>query len=56
MEKPNREPEQIFLKDLPEEYYWLQFLVNTNNDNIKKEMDIFLKADELVGVLVLKYT
>ncbi len=51
MEKPNCEPEQIFLKDLPKEYYRLQFLVDTGNDNIKKEMEISLKAGELVGKL-----
>ncbi len=51
MEKPNCEPEQIFLKDLPKEYYRLQFLVDTGNDNIRKEMEISLKAGELVGKL-----
>ncbi len=51
MEKPNCEPEQIFLKDLPKEYYRLQFLVDTGNDSIKKEMEISLKAGELVGKL-----
>ncbi|MBQ9981298.1 MAG: class I SAM-dependent DNA methyltransferase [Oscillospiraceae bacterium] len=51
MEKPNSEPEQIFLKDLPQEYYRLQFLVDTDNENIKKEMEISLKAGELVGAL-----
>ena len=49
MEKPNYEPEQIFLKDLLKEYYRLQFLVDTGNDSIKKEMEISLKAGELVG-------
>ena len=51
MEKPNCEPEQIFLKDLPKEYYRLQFLVDTGNDSIKKEMEISLQAGELVGKL-----
>ena len=51
MEKPNCEPEQIFLKDLPKEYYRLQFLVDTGNDSIKREMEISLKAGELVGKL-----
>ena len=51
MEKPNCEPEQIFLKDLSKEYYRLQFLVDTGNDSIKKEMEISLKAGELVGKL-----
>ena len=51
MEKPNGEPEQIFLKDLPKEYYRLQFLVDTGNENLKKEMEISLKAGDLVGKL-----
>lgn len=51
MEKPNGEPEQILLKDLPKEYYRLQFLVDTGNENLKKEMEISLKAGELVGKL-----
>ena len=51
MEKPNGEPEQIFLKDLPKEYYRLQFLVDTGNENLKKEMEISLKAGDLVGRL-----
>ena len=49
MEKPNGEPEQILLKDLPKEFYRLQFLVDTGDENIKKEMEISLKAGELVG-------
>ena len=51
MEKPNGEPEQIFLKDLSKDYYRLQFLVDTGNDSIKREMEISLKAGELVGKL-----
>lgn len=51
MNKPNGEPEQILLKDLPKEYYRLQFLVETGNENLKKEMEISLKAGELVGKL-----
>ena len=51
MNKPNSEPEQIFLKDLPKDYYRLQFLVDTGNDSIKREMEISLKAGELVGKL-----
>ena len=51
MNKPNGEPEQILLKDLPKEYYRLQFLVDTGNKNLKKEMEISLKAGELVGKL-----
>lgn len=51
MEKPNGEPEQIFLKDLPNEFYRLQFLVDRENENLKKEMEISLKAGDLVGKL-----
>ncbi|MDE5558535.1 MAG: methylase [Ruminococcus sp.] len=51
MEKPNGEPEQIFLKNLPKEYYRLKFLVDTENDSIKREMEISLQAGELVGKL-----
>lgn len=51
MEKPNGEPEQIFLKDLPKEYYRLQILVDTGDENIKKETEVSLQAGELVGKL-----
>ena len=51
MEKPNGEPEQIFLKDLEKDYYRLQFLVKTGSENLKREMEISLKAGELVGKL-----
>ncbi|MBE6845186.1 MAG: class I SAM-dependent DNA methyltransferase [Ruminococcus sp.] len=51
MEKPNGEPEQILLKDLPKEYYRLQFLVSTGDEHIQKEMEVSLKAGELVGKL-----
>lgn len=49
--KPNGEPEIIFLKDLPKEYYRLQFLVASGSELLKKEMEISLKAGEIVGVL-----
>ena len=45
------EPEQIFLKDLHKEYYRLNFLVDTGNEHIKKEMEVSLQAGELVGKL-----
>ena len=51
MERPNGEPEVIYLKDLEKEYYRLQFLVDTGNSDVKKEMEISLKAGELVGAL-----
>lgn len=49
MEKPNGEPEEILLKDLKKEYYRLQFIVDTENTNLKKEMEISIQAGELVG-------
>ena len=51
MERPNGEPEVICLKDLEKEYYRLQFLVDTGNSDVKKEMEISLKAGVLVGAL-----
>ena len=51
LEKPGEEPEQIFLKDLPEDFYRLQFLANQRNENIRREEEISLKAGELVGKL-----
>ena len=49
MEKPNGEPEQILLKDLGKEYYRLQFLVDTGDENIKREMEVSIQAGNLVG-------
>lgn len=51
MEKPSGEPEEIFLKDLKKEYYRLQFLVDTGNQNIQKEMEVSFQAGRLVGRL-----
>ena len=51
MEKPNGEPEQILLKDLGKEYYRLQFLVDTGDENIRREMEVSIQAGNLVGLL-----
>lgn len=51
MERPTGDPEVILLKDLGEEYYRLQFLVEQGNAHIQKEMEISLQAGELVGKL-----
>lgn len=51
MNRPNDEPETVALADLEKEYSRLQFLVGTGDANIKKEMEVSLKAGELVGVL-----
>lgn len=51
MEKPNSEPQSILLKNLAREYSCLKFIVNRENQNIKKEMEISIKAGEIVGIL-----
>lgn len=51
MEKPTGEPESILLKDLEKEYYRLHFLVDADDENIKKEMEISIQAGNIVGVL-----
>ena len=51
MERPTGDPEVILLKDLGDEYYRLQFLVEQGNAHIQKEMEISLQAGELVGKL-----
>ena len=51
MERPTGEPEEIQLEKLPEEYYRLNFLVDTGDANIKREMEISIQAGELVGCL-----
>ncbi len=51
MNRPNDTPEIIKLEELETEYHRLQFLVDTGNDRIKKEMEISLQAGELVGKL-----
>ena len=51
MNRPNDTPEVIKLEDLATEYGRLKFLVDTGNEQIKKEMQISLQAGELVGKL-----
>lgn len=51
MNHPNDTPEILLLSDLEKEYARLNFLVNTGDENIRKEMEISLQAGELVGVL-----
>ena len=43
MNNPNGEPEEILLKDLGKEYYRLSFLVDTNNEHLKKKKNYLLK-------------
>lgn len=49
MEQPNGQPEQILLKNFGKEYYRLRFLVDAQSEHITKEMEVSMKAGELVG-------
>jgi len=49
MNQPNREPEEILLKDLGTEYYRLKFLVDEKSEHITKEMEVSMQAGEIVG-------
>lgn len=49
MEQPNGEPQKILLENLEKEWYRLEFLVKEGNENIKKEMELSIKAGDLVG-------
>lgn len=51
MNHPNVAPEIVLLSDLEKEYSRLNFLVDTGDENIKREMKISMQAGELVGKL-----
>lgn len=51
MENPQGEPEIIQLKDLDKEYYRLDFLIRKENYHLKKEMEVSIKAGEIVGLI-----
>ena len=51
MEQPNGEPEQVLLENLGKEYYRLQFLVDSKSEHLSKEMQVSMKAGEIVGKL-----
>ena len=51
MEKPHGDPEKIKLADLEKEYYRLSFLVDKGNVHLQREMEISIKAGEVVGLL-----
>ncbi len=59
MDNPNATPEIIYLKDLETGFYRLNFMVNTKDTHIEKEMEISRSAGELVGkiydVLLTQY-
>lgn len=51
MNKPNAEPDEILLKDLPKQFYQLAFLTVQKSDLLKKEEQISIDAGNLVGKL-----
>ncbi len=51
MENPKGEPSRILLKDLEREYYRLQFLVEQQSVHLQREMEVSMKAGEIVGRL-----
>lgn len=59
MDNPNATPEIIYLKDLETDFYRLNFIVNTKDTHIEKEMEVSRSAGELVGkiydVLLTQY-
>ena len=51
MEQPSGEPLKIELANLGRDYYLLQFLVNKENSELNREMEISLQAGDLIGEL-----
>ena len=55
MEHPTDAPEVIQLADLEKEFHRLDFLIDDSRDHIKKELEVSIKAGEIVGVLYEKF-
>ncbi len=51
MENPTGEPDCVLLENLPKEYYRLKFLVDTESELLKQEMEISIQAGSIVGIL-----
>jgi len=51
MENKQEPPEILYLKDLPQEYYRLNFLIDADSTQIQKETAVSLKAGEIVAQL-----
>ena len=49
MNKPQAEPEVVYLKDLEEDYYRLNFLVDEREQSIKKALEVSIKAGKTVS-------
>ena len=51
MNRPNDAPEVLLLSELEQQFHRLQFLVDTGSEHSKREMEVSIKAGELVGLL-----
>lgn len=51
MEQPQGEPEEIRLSELPREVHRLRFLVDATSEILQREVEVSIKAGELVGRL-----
>lgn len=51
MERPNGEPEEILLENLETEFYRLSFIADTGSIHLKREMELSIKAGDIVGLL-----
>ena len=51
MERPNSEPQEILLENLEKEYYRLSFIAEKNNIHLQKEMELSIKAGDIVGLI-----
>ena len=51
MERPQADPVELWLKDLPTQYYLLEFLVRKEDITLQQEMEISIQAGEIVGLL-----
>lgn len=51
MNRPNDEPEILLLDNLEKEYHRMMFLVDSENEQIQREMQISMDAGKIVGEL-----
>ena len=51
MNQPNSEPQVILLENFHKEYHRLSFLIQNTNAHITREMEISVKAGQLIGLI-----
>ena len=51
MESPHAEPIRLLLEDLPDHYHILNFIVNPKELKVNKELQVSVRAGEIVGIL-----